>query len=494
MNYKIVLSALGRILLLIGAAMMAPLVLSYQEIEMDTAAFTISAVLTLVCGAGLSHFFKNPRGSMGIKEGLLLVTLTWFVASFFGALPFALSGYYPEFGDALLEASSGFTATGITVLPSVEILPASILLWRSMTQWLGGMGIVVLFVAILSGIGVSGMQLFKAEFGQVNEKIRPRISDNAKRLWYTYVVLTVFNTLALKICGISWFDAVNHAMTTIATGGYSTQDASFGGLQNPAAEWVTIFFMFVGGMDFILLYRIFARRSLKLALRSLEFRLYVSLIAIATLLSFVYLAAYHVKNAGLAFRYSLFSVVSVITTTGYTNDNFIHWPFFTQYILLILMVIGGCSGSTSGGMKVERILILLKQTQNELQRIIHPRVVTSIKVSGTALPTRVATNAGVFFFLYVSFLLIGTMINSFFDVSHMEALSMSATCIGNGGAFFSEPGGHICFATLPSPLKYYDSVLMIIGRLEIYTFLATILPISHKHGERIDKVTIYVNI
>ncbi|MFP5528462.1 TrkH family potassium uptake protein [Peptococcus simiae] len=489
MNYKIVLAALGRILLLIGGTMLVPLIISYKEIEMDTAAFTISAMITLISGATLYLAFRQARGNLGIKEGLWLVTITWFAASFFGALPFALSGYYPELGDALLEAASGFTATGINVLPSVEVLPESMLLWRSMTQWLGGMGIVVLFVAILSSLGVSGMQLFKAEFGQMKEKISPRISDNAKRLWYAYVSLTLLNALALKICGLGWFDAINHAMTTIATGGYSTMDASFGGLQNPAAEWVTIVFMFIGGMNFILIYRIFAKRSIKLAFKSLEFRLYVSIIAIATLLSFVYLALYHVNGAGTAFRYALFSVVSVITTTGYTNDNFLHWPFFTQYILLILMVIGGCSGSTSGGMKVERILIMLKQTQNELQRIIHPRVVTSIKVGDTALPTRVATNAGIFFFLYVSFLLVGTMINSFFDVSHMEALSMSATCIGNGGAFFSEPGGYTCFSDLASPLKYYDAVLMIIGRLEIYTFLVTILPISHKHGERIDKVT-----
>lgn len=488
MKTKLVLSQVGKLLIIIGCAMLLPLAVALYDKDSDVSAFLIGFFITTSVGVLLYTCLKT-KGILHIRDGFALVTFGWLAASVFGCIPYAISGYFPTVLDAFFETLSGFTATGITVIDDVESLPKSILLWRSLSQWLGGMGIVVLFVALLSNLGTGGMQLFKAELtGPVKEKIRPRISDTAKSLWLIYMILTIADILALWLCGMNFFDAVNHGMTTVATGGYSTKTANFGYFESPLIQWVTIVFMFLSGLSFATVYRAFAKKSISVISKNSEIHLYVAMVVFfSTLITGDLLF----KDSAPLFetiRLALFNVVSLITTTGFIIYDFENWSYFVQTILLFLMFTGACAGSTSGGIKLERLLILLKQTKNELLRILHPRLVTSLKINNTVLPSRVVSNVSIYIFLYFVILMVSTVIATAFGLPFIEAFSTSASCIGNGGPSFGMFGPTESFANLPGALKVYDCILMLIGRLEIYTVLVVVLPLGHKHGGRIDRI------
>lgn len=488
MKYKLVFSQIGKLLIIIGIAMLAPLAVALVDRDSDVNAFLIGFAVTTTAGL-IIYLSCRSRGVMRIKDGFALVTIGWIMASVFGCIPYAISGFFPTILDAFFETLSGFTATGITVLDDIESLPKSILLWRSLTQWLGGMGIVVLFVALLAGLGTGGMQLFKAELtGPVKEKIRPRISDNAKSLWVIYVLLTFADVIVLYICGMDFFDAVNHGMATIATGGFSTKNDNFGFFSDPLLQWVTILFMFLSGFSFATVYRAHVRRSLRVITRNAEVRLYCGLILIAA--TVIGLDLYFREGLAVleAIRLSLFNVIALTTTTGFIIYDFENWSFLVQTILIFLMFTGACAGSTSGGIKLERILILLKQTKNELLRVLHPRLVTSLKINGNVIPARIVTNVSIYIFMYLLILCFSTIFASALGLPFMEAFTTSATCIGNGGPSFGSFGPTESFSRLPSVLKVYDCVLMLLGRLELYTVFVVILPLGVKHGGRVDKI------
>lgn len=481
MKLQLVLSQIGKLLMIIGLSMILPLIVAIIDSDHDVYAFLTGTVITT--GAGfILYWFNRRKGVMHIKEGFVLVSLGWLMASIFGTIPMFMSGYYSTILDAFFETLSGFTATGISVIDDIEALPRSILLWRSLTQWLGGMGIVVLFVALLSGLGTGGMQLFKAEItGPVKEKIRPRISDSAKSLWMIYMVLTALNIIALYLAGMDAFDAINHGLATIATGGYSTKNSSLGYFDSASIQWVTILFMFLAGFSFATVYRSISKKDFKVILHNSEIRLYVFLIIFLTGLLFLDLTLKESLPLAEAFRLSLFNIVSLMTTTGYIIYDFEQWTYFAQTILLFLMFTGACAGSTSGGIKLQRLLILFKQTRNELLRILHPRLVTSLKINETAISGRIITNVSIYVFLYFFIIMFSTVIAAWFGLPFMEAFTTSLTCLGNGGPSFGAFGPTESFAALPSGLKVYNCFLMLIGRLEIYTLLVAFLPLNLKH-------------
>lgn len=474
--------------MIIGIAMLAPLVVAIIDKDSDIGAFLIGFLITTVAGL-IIYLSCRERGVMRIKDGFALVTIGWIMASIFGSIPYVISGFFPNVLDAFFETLSGFTATGITVLDDIESLPKSILLWRSLTQWLGGMGIVVLFVALLAGLGTGGMQLFKAELtGPVKEKIRPRISDNAKSLWTIYVLLTGADIAVLYICGMDFFDAVNHGMTTIATGGFSTKNDNFGYFTDPLLQWVTIFFMFLSGFSFATAYRAYVQKSLKVFIDNSEVRLYVGFMAVASLA--VGLDLYLKEGMALfdTIRIALFNIVALTTTTGFIIHDFEQWSYMIQTILIFAMFTGACAGSTSGGIKLERILILIKQTKNELLRVLHPRLVTSLKINNNVIPARIVTNVSIYIFMYFMILCISTIFSSAMGLPFMEAFTTSATCLGNGGPSFGRFGPTESFSQLPSVLKIYNCLLMLLGRLELYTVFVVVLPLGFKHGNRVDKI------
>lgn len=488
MKIKLVLSLVGKLLIIIGITMLLPLIVAIYDKDSDVFAFLIGFVITTSVGIFL-YMALRTKGVLQIRDGFALVTFGWLAASIFGCIPYAISGYFPSVLDAFFETLSGFTATGITVVDDVEALPKSILLWRSLSQWLGGMGIVVLFVAVLSGLGTGGMQLYKAELtGPVKEKIRPRISDTAKSLWGIYMLLTVADIFALWLCGMNIFDAVNHGMATVATGGYSTKNENFGYFDDALIQWVTIVFMFLSGFSFATVYRAYAKRSIRVITRNSEIHLYVALVLFFSALITGDLLMNDSMPLFETIRLSLFNVIALITTTGFIIYDFENWSYFVQAILLVLMFTGACAGSTSGGIKLERLLILLKQTKNELLRILHPRLVTSLKINNTVLPSRVVTNVSIYVFIYFLIILISTIFATAFGLPFIEAFSTSVTCVGNGGPSFGMYGPTESFSALPNPLKIYDCILMLIGRLEIYTVLLVVLPLGHKHGGRMDKI------
>lgn len=480
MNWKLLWNQVGKLLVLIGLSMLLPLALSAIDGDERLSAFIIGFFVTTISGA-LVYLLTRQEGVMhNLREGFMLVALGWILASLFGCLPMYLSGCFPSFLDAFFETLSGFTATGVTIVDNIEALPRSILLWRSLTQWLGGMGIVVLFVALLTGLGSGGMQLLNAEItGPVKEKIRPRISDGAKSLWYIYVALTGLTIIMYYIAGMNAFDAINHGLTTIATGGYSTKNQSMGSFSS-TIQWVSIIFMFIAGFSFAKIYSAISKRKLSSLWKNSEIRLYIFIICLWTLLLFLDLMIKESLGATDALRLALFNVVSIITTTGYIIYDFDEWSFFAQNLILFLMLTGACAGSTSGGIKLQRLLILFKQTKFELLRILHPRMVTTIKINKQIISPRVVENVSIFISLYFFILFLATLLGSWFGLPFMEAFSTAVTCLGNGGPAFGSYGPTESFSALPSVLKAHSCFLMLIGRLEIFTLLVAFIPFNSK--------------
>ncbi|MCS6937197.1 MAG: TrkH family potassium uptake protein [Candidatus Bipolaricaulota bacterium] len=402
------------------------------------------------------------------REGFLVVALVWLLVAFLGALPFVLWGTLSPL-DAYFEAMSGFTTTGATVIAHVEELPRSLLLWRAFTQWLGGMGIIVLAVAILSKLGVGGTQLMDAEApGPTLERLTPRIRETARLLWGVYVGCTLLNILLLMACGLSWFDATAHAFTTISTGGFSTRDAGFTALP-ASAQWVTMLFMTLGGLNFALLYRALLRRQGAALLQETETRFYVGLLLGATLVLWVHL--------GLGWenlRHSAFQAISIMTTTGYASTDFDRWAPLGKMVLLLLMFLGGCSGSTAGSIKVIRTWVVLRFIGRETQKVIHPRVVRPIRVSGRVISEETVRAVAVFSIFYITIFALGSLLvlidfaRRGLEISILEAASAVAATLGNVGPGFGMVGPMSTYADLPTMSKALLIFLMWAGRLEIF--------------------------
>jgi len=404
------------------------------------------------------------------------VTLAWVLASAFGGLPFLFAGVVPSFCDAFFETMSGFTTTGASVIPNLDGVPRGILFWRALTQWLGGMGIIILSIAILPILGVGGMQLFKAEIpSPVKDKITPRIAETARNLWIVYIAISAVEAVLLALGGLSVFDAVCHTFATMATGGFGTYDASIAHFNSLYVEIVIIVFMFIAGVNFTLHYRLF-RGDPRPLLRDPEFRLYTSIVLVATALITLDLRLNVFAGLGESLRYAAFQVVSILTTTGFATANFDQWPAPSKLTLVLLMFVGGCAGSTGGAIKCLRFMIVVKQTFIELYRLIHPHAVLSVKIAKVAVPPEIVSSIRSFFFLYIALATAATLTLTILGVDMLTSVSGVAATIGNVGPGLGLVKASSTYAGLPQAAKWVLSLCMLLGRLEIYTVLVLLVP------------------
>jgi trk system potassium uptake protein TrkH len=440
--------------------------------------FVLSGIVTL--SAGLVLFFlsdyKTKFKIIEKKEGCLGVTLAWIAFSIFGAFPFLLSGTITSFTDAVFESTSGITTTGATVLAGVEYIPKGILFWRSWVQWLGGLGIIVFSLALFPLLGGGAANLFDAEAaGLTHDKFRPRVTQMAKRLWLIYMSLTVVLIALLLYGQMNPFDAVCHAFSTISTGGFSTKEANIAYWDSAYIETVTCIFMFIGATNFVLLYFLF-KGKLKRFFKDEELRWFVVIILCMSLIVAVCLQSDHPANRlADTLRIAVFQVISVITGTGF-SIGFIQWSPVYWIPFMFLMVICGCAGSTSGGMKVIRVVVLIKNTFNEFKRLIHPRAIIPVRVNGDALSFETVQRLLAFAFLYMLIIFVSWGVLVFSGMSFMEALIAALSSLGNTGLGFGENGPSGAFDALPVFAKWYMAFLMIVGRVEIFAVLILFFP------------------
>ncbi len=441
--------------------------------DSSAVALGLSTAVALVVGTIGRAVTHTPK-DISIREAFAMVALAWTSVAIVGALPYLLSGVLSSPAAALFESMSGFTTTGSTVLADIEATPRGILLWRSLTQWLGGMGIVVLGVAVLPYLGVGGMQLFRLEApGPTTDRLRPRIQDTAKLLWTVYAVLTAVLVGLFLLGGMSLFDAVNHALTTMPTGGFSTRNASMGAF-GPYVQWVTVVFMYLAGTSFTLHYRLL-QRGHRAYWRDAEWRLYTGIIVAGTVIVGLFLYDQGLP-AEQRIREAAFQVVSIVTTTGFGTADFTLWLPGAQAALFLLFFLGGMAGSTAGGMKMVRVLLVLKQTWIEVRRQLHPRAVLLPKVAGKAVPEHVMLNVLGFILLYMMLFGVGTLAMASFGLSLPAAAGAAATSVSNVGPGLAELGPVAHFGALPWQAQLILAFLMLVGRLEIYTVLLLFHP------------------
>jgi trk system potassium uptake protein TrkH len=459
---------LGWLLVGIGAAQSAPLTAALACGE-PTAPFLGTATAAVAFGLALALTAHPSTPNMRVRDAFLVVSLSWLLAAAFGALPYLLTGLLSPI-DALFESVAGFTTTGSTVILDLEAVPRSLLLWRAMTQWLGGMGIIVFAIAIVPMLGIGGMQLFQAEMpGPTVDKLSPRIVETARRLLLVYVGFTVVAALAYAAAGMGPYDALCHALTTLSTGGFSTHDASMGSFRSPVIEWVAIGFMFLGGVNFALHFRLFSGQARPL-LADIEFGLYLSIVCGGTFLIVWLLRGLGLEGeAGL--RQSAFQVVSIVTTTGFGTADFETWPPLATLILLQLMVVGGMAGSTSGGLKGLRLVVAASALRATLARIVHPRLVIAVRYGDTKVQPAVLTGIFSFFAAYFGIAAATATIVAGAGYDVVTCVSAALTAIGNVGPGLGAIGPTDTFTHLPVHVKLTLAFCMLEGRLEIFTLL-----------------------
>ncbi len=470
MNLFFILRILGNLLVGLSLTMVVPLILSwfYQEY---TEMFVFGSLSLIAFAIGMTFSFlrsKNPK--LHIRNGLVIVVGCWSVFSLWGALPYYFLNLL-DFTDAFFESTSGFTTTGATVFKDIESLSHGILFWRALTQWLGGMGMIVLTVAIIPLLGVNSLLLYRAEApGGSSDRLKPRLQATSEILWITYFLLTISCIFLYHIFGMNWFDSICHGLTTLSTGGFSTLNYSLGGFQSARIEWVAIVFMLMGSISFSLHYRLFAQRQIKQFFKNQEFTFYILIIICAFVMIFLNLSVQETSSHELI-RSSLFQVVSLISTTGYVTENFELWPYFSQCILLGLFFIGGCGGSTAGGIKVIRIYILIKVAANQVVQVLHVQRIYSLKVGKITVKEEMIGKTVGFFILYLLLFLFASLMLTVFGYDLVTAFSAVATSLGNVGPGFGEVGVLDNFSGIQSCAKWVLIFCMIAGRLELFTIL-----------------------
>ncbi|HGY56504.1 MAG TPA: TrkH family potassium uptake protein [Caldithrix abyssi] len=469
-HYRPVLNILSALLVFLAAALAVPTFVSFLYEQTDLNAFLITIGVSL--GIGIPSFFlTRSKEELQIRDGFIVVSFGWFIFALVGALPFVLSGFIPSYTDAFFETMSGFTTTGASILTNIEALPHGLLFWRSFTHWLGGMGIILLSLAILPLLGVGGMQLFKAEVpGPTPDKLSPRIKHTAELLWGVYLLITVLEILALKLAGMNWFDSMCHTFGTMATGGFSTKNASVGAYNSPTIDAIIILFMIIAGTNFALHYRALRGKPL-IYWKDPEATFFVIVIALATLIIGFDVWERNGNDAFRAGQHALFQVVSIITTTGYGTADYEQWAASSKIVLFILMFIGGCAGSTGGGMKVIRSLILVKFGRNELKRLIHPQAVLPVRVGDMVVSRDILTNISGFFLLYVTIFVLGIIFMGALGLDFESAFGSVAATLNNIGPGLGSVGPTENYAHIPDLGKWFLSFLMLAGRLEVYTVL-----------------------
>ena len=440
----------------------------YQTIP----SFFIPGIICIALAIIVLLLGKRKKIAMTPRDAFVVVAAAWFFASFLGALPLYFSGWVPSFTDAFFESVSGFTTTGATNLPDVEILPKALNMWRCQMHWLGGMGIVALTVALMPLLGVGGFKLIKAETTGVEKgKVTPKIATTAKILWIIYVSFTIIQTILLKLAGMGWYDALAHSLSTLGTGGFSTKNSSITYYNSPAIEWICIVFMFLAGVNFSLYYYAVTFKFKEITQNS-EFKAYV--FAIASGITFFIYKIYN--NFGHSFREALFQTTSIISTTGFSSINFDLWPAGAKIFLLLLMLIGGCSGSTAGGVKVIRWVVLSKQTTNEVRKMLHPHGVFNVQLNGRVGRKDVVFSVAGFLFLYCFIVAITALVAACNSIDTISSITASMAMVGNVGPGLGAVGPMYNFGFFSPATKWWFSFVMIAGRLELYTVLIFFMP------------------
>ena len=474
-NTRMVFRTMGALLLIEAVFMTMALFVSLWYGEADSGVFLLSTIITLLAGVIGLLVGRRAESRMGEREGYVIVAMVWVVFSAFGLLPYYLSGQVPSLTDAWFESMSGFTTTGATIIPDLEVITHGLLFWRSLTQWIGGMGIIVLSIAILPIFGLNGMQLYAAEVsGLTYEKVSPRIADTAKMMWSIYVLLTVTEVVALWLCGMDMFDAVCHSFSTIATGGFSTHNNSLEYYDSASIHYTVTFFMFISGINFVMLIYLL-RGKTRYFFKDEELRWYSVAVAMFAVLLTVSLYVARPGWSGVemerAFRDSIFTVISSMTSTGYTISDYMYWPVVAWVVIFFLMLTGACAGSTAGGIKWVRLAIIMKNGVAEFQRRIHPNAIIPVKLNEKAVPQQTINNIMAFLIFYVFIIVVTVVIFCATGVDFDEAIGSAVSAIGNVGISIGQFGPAGTYAEFPVVAKWVMSFVMLIGRLEIFTVL-----------------------
>ncbi|WP_452222599.1 TrkH family potassium uptake protein [Lacinutrix chionoecetis] len=489
LNYKIIFHFFGLLFLFNGGFVLLSALVSFIYNDGVTLNLFIAGIVTVIIGVIGMLYTRNHKKEMNKREGYIVVSFGWIVMALSGTIPYILTGSIPNFTDAFFETMSGFTTTGASILNDIEVIPEGILFWRSLTHWIGGMGIIVLAVAILPLLGIGGMQLFAAEAPGPNaDKLHPRITDTAKRLWLIYFGYTAAETILLKAAGMSFFDAINHSMCTLSTGGFSTKNASIAYWNDvPLVQYIIILFMFLAGTNFVLSYFAFKGKVSKV-FQDEEFKFYFKFVAISTVMAAVIIyfnadlsisSIEHPQVLGAgesAFRHSLFQVLAIITTTGFVTADYTLWTPFLTIFFFGLMFLGGSAGSTSGGIKVVRHLITIKNGFLEFKRTLHPNAILPVRYNKRSVPGKIVYNILGFFILYLLSFIAGALGFSMMQIDFESAIGLAASSLGNVGPALGDFGPVNNYAALPAIGKWWSAFLMLIGRLELFTVLILLTP------------------
>ena len=489
LSHKVIIYIIGVLLLFNGGLMLLATIASWLMKDTVTFEMTVSAFVVMILGGFMMLISRNHEPQIHKREGYLIVTLGWVMMTLTGMIPYVLTNTIEDLPSVFFETMSGYTATGSTILTDIESLPAGILFWRSMTHWIGGMGIIVLAIAILPLLGIGGMQLFTAEApGPNSDKLHPRITDTAKRLWLIYVTLTIVETLLLYLAGMSIFDALNHAMSTMASGGFSTKNISLAHWNHlPWVHYIIMVFMFLAGSNFVLSYFAFTGKIKKVFqddefLTFAKFIFFFSMIVFAILISQVDLTNGSFDHPQVwgktesSLRHSFFQVLAIVTTTGFVTADYTAWSPFMTIFFFGLMFLGGSAGSTSGGIKVVRHLLMIKSGFLEFKRALHPNAIIQSRYNGKVVSKEIIGNILGFFILYMISFIIGSLVFGFMGLDFENAVGVAASSLGNVGPAIGDFGPASNYSQLPALGKYWSSFLMLMGRLELFTVLILFTP------------------
>lgn len=479
LNKKVITKILCVVMAVVGIAMLVPLAVSLIYHETDVAkSFAYCALPIIIIGlAGVKFLPKQNNSTLRVRDGIFIVASTWIVMSLVGCLPFIISGAIPNFADAFFETASGFSTTGSTILSDIESLPKGILFWRSFTHWLGGMGVLVLTIALLPMLGIGGQKIMRAETtGPTMDKISSTINEGAKQLYIIYGVLTLIETILLGICGMNLFDAITHSFGTLGTGGFSTYNDSIAHFGSLPIEIIITVFMLIAGVNFNLYYLAIFTKS-KRVFRDPEFKVYVGIVIAAIVVITASLCIANTYGSfGESLRKTSFQVASIISSTGYSTADFETWPSTAKIVILLLMFVGGCASSTAGGIKVIRVMLLGKLIERNVKNRLNPRSVFCIKIGGKEVSNETLNGVAAYMSLFVALLFAGTFIISLTGVDNITAFTSTLTCLSNIGPGFNLVGPTCNFAFYPDAIKILLSIYMIAGRLELFTIFLLLTP------------------
>lgn len=475
-NFKTIIRIIGILLLLETVMFLVCSSVSFYYRESDMLDFWKAGGITAGIGLLLAALGKGGERQLTRRDGYVLVSFAWVAFSLFGMLPFYIGGYIPDIADAFFETMSGFSSTGATILDDIESLPHGILFWRSMTQWIGGLGIIMFTIAVLPIFGVSGLQVFAAEAsGPTHDKVHPRIGITAKWIWSIYTGITTLLVCLLMLGGMDWFDSICHAFATTGTGGFSTKQASVAYYNSPYIEYVISIFMFISGINFTLVL-LFVNRKFKKFISNAELKFYFSSVVFFT--AVIAIALYYTSPMGIeeSFRKSLFQVISLHTSTGFATDDYMQWSPVLWGLLTIIMLMGACAGSTTGGLKCIRMVILTKVSRNEFKHILHPNAILPVRINKQVISSSIVSTVLAFCFIYITIIVISTLLMMAMGVGAEESIGCVISSIGNMGPGLGETGPAYSWNALPDAAKWLLSLLMLLGRLELFTVLLLFTP------------------